>query len=309
MESGERSSALKRPRSQVVDSVTVIIPTRNRHHLVERAVASVLSTGYPNIQMLIVDDNPHHARLRAKLAPTSPVFGPNIEIIENDAPRNAARARNIGLMRVKTPWVMYLDDDDEYKPDKIRRQVDLCTAADVPLALCGFAVALPFRRAIRQVSQPKFTIKEVYTRADPRTPVLIHRADPHLKFDEELDAHEDADFLFTATRYFGLTEVHLVPDWLVTVHPQPGPRVNTAVANSWRSQRRIYSKHFAGADRFLRRSVIAQMLLSKRKHAGSLRKFLIAAYLFLATRGACDFRAVVNAALFRIRPLRRLLVS
>ena len=306
MGAGEANPSESNPREE---SVAVVIPTRGRNHLLGRAVTSALRQEHPALIVYVVDDNQESDRVSIVLQDEPWLSDPRVRIIDNPEPKNAARARNLALTAARTKWITYLDDDDEYLPGKITEQQQLCLRRGVPLALCGFIVDLPLRQRVRQSNAEKYAGVELLTVACPGTPFLMHLNDRRLRFDETLQAHEDADFFFSALEIFGLNEVFLVSRPLVIVYPQRQNRVNTAAANSWRAQRRIYFKHFVNKPRELRHPVLARMLLSKAKHGGSFRVFWTASRSLFGTSGLSAVRAVLNAVLFRIPPLRRLLVS
>src|ERR1041385_555931 len=101
------------------EEVTVIIPTKERNHLLSRAVTSVLNQTFPHVRIIVVDDNSHDQRVRVVLANNEWIKDASVTVLENRGPSNAARARNLGLNAVRTKWVTYLDDDDEYLPEKV----------------------------------------------------------------------------------------------------------------------------------------------------------------------------------------------
>ncbi len=103
--------------------VSVIIPTHNRPQLLERAVESVLDQTYDNLELLVVDDASDE---RADLEATFD-FGAiaDYEYIYLEENRGGAGARNVGLDAATGEYIAFLDDDDEWLPEKIERQVDL----------------------------------------------------------------------------------------------------------------------------------------------------------------------------------------
>jgi predicted AlkP superfamily phosphohydrolase/phosphomutase len=98
--------------------VSVVMPTRNRADLLERAIGSVLRQSYANWELLVVDD-----------ASTDDTWVRLQKHVEND-PRirrfrfgeqgNSSRARNHALEHVQGDVVVYLDDDNRFDPDWLR---------------------------------------------------------------------------------------------------------------------------------------------------------------------------------------------
>lgn len=99
--------------------VSVVIPTRNRPELVRRAVESVLSQTVEDFELIVVIDGPD---LRT-VAVLSEMHERRLRYFE--LPRNvgAAEARNEGIRQARTDWIALLDDDDEWLPEKLERQL------------------------------------------------------------------------------------------------------------------------------------------------------------------------------------------
>ena len=106
--------------------VSVIIPTRNRPTLVTRAVASALNQPGQSVEVVVVIDGPDSATVAA----LSVVAEPRLRVIELAERSGGARARNVGIEAARGKWVAFLDDDDEWLPHKLEKQ--LACAAQSP---------------------------------------------------------------------------------------------------------------------------------------------------------------------------------
>lgn len=112
-----------------MSEVTVISLTRNRPNLLPRAIKSVASqTVAASIHHLIVVDDCSETR---DLLETN-AWPPNlswvtIPRVANDVsgPGRAAVLRNIGVRRAESPWISFLDDDNEFETDHIESLIDL----------------------------------------------------------------------------------------------------------------------------------------------------------------------------------------
>lgn len=104
--------------------VSVIIPTYNRPHTIERAIRSVYSQSYSNIEIVVVDDNAKNLNARKKTSEIMKKY-PRVKYIKNQKNVGGAESRNIGIRTAKGKYVAFLDDDDEFLPSKISRQVAL----------------------------------------------------------------------------------------------------------------------------------------------------------------------------------------
>lgn len=105
--------------------VSVIIPTYKRSEFLQRAIDSVLSQTYSNIEIIVVDDNNPDSEHRVQTENKMQGYKgfDNILYIKNEANLGGALARNKGIMRASGDYITFLDDDDVYLPDKVFTQV------------------------------------------------------------------------------------------------------------------------------------------------------------------------------------------
>ncbi|MBY6188696.1 glycosyltransferase [Marinobacter hydrocarbonoclasticus] len=113
--------------------VSVVIATHNRAERLTLAIASVAAQDYPNIELLVVDDGSTEDYSEVLRDPPMPLR--YIKLPEN---RGACAARNKGIQEAKGHWIAFLDDDDQWVPDKLSRQVAAIGGAE--LCLCGYRV-------------------------------------------------------------------------------------------------------------------------------------------------------------------------
>jgi glycosyltransferase involved in cell wall biosynthesis len=111
--------------------VSIIIGTKNRSKLLPRAINSILQQTYINWECLIIDG--------ASTDDTRDVVNrfsdERIKYINLNPDPGRIQTLNIGLQRSKGNYITFLDDDDEYYPDKVKKQVELFTMADNAVGL------------------------------------------------------------------------------------------------------------------------------------------------------------------------------
>lgn len=102
------------------DFVSAIITTYKRPKLVLRAVKSALSQTLRNFEVIVVVDGPDPEAAEALSSVTDPKFRFII------LPQNVklAGARNAGVQAAAGTWVAFLDDDDEWMPEKLEMQLE-----------------------------------------------------------------------------------------------------------------------------------------------------------------------------------------
>lgn len=111
--------------------VSVIVPTHNRVELLPRAVQSVISQTYADFEIIIVDDRSTD-ETPAVIARFTDAA---IRSLRNDHAPGQSGARNSGIERARGEYIAFLDDDDEWRPNKLAAQVALLDAAPPAVGL------------------------------------------------------------------------------------------------------------------------------------------------------------------------------
>lgn len=108
--------------------VSVVVATYKREAELKNALESLAKQTYPNMEIVLVDDNGND-EWNSKVSATVEVFRnryPKIklECIVNNSNQGSSKTRNIGIHSAHGDYITFLDDDDIYLPDKIRKQVE-----------------------------------------------------------------------------------------------------------------------------------------------------------------------------------------
>lgn len=101
--------------------VSVILATYNRGHLLQRSLASVLNQTYRNLEVIVVDDGSTD-RIRQTV---SPFDDPRVIYLRHSRNRGAAASRNTGVLRSTGKYIAFQDDDDEWLPEKLEKQLEI----------------------------------------------------------------------------------------------------------------------------------------------------------------------------------------
>ncbi|WP_167482667.1 glycosyltransferase [Leptospira kanakyensis] len=96
--------------------VSVIIPTFNHGHLLERCLNSVLNQSYRNLEIVIVDNNSID-NTKEVIRYFRDKIQINYHLIQNNG--IIAKSRNIGIQNSKGDFIAFLDSDDWWLPDKL----------------------------------------------------------------------------------------------------------------------------------------------------------------------------------------------
>ncbi|RKY37879.1 MAG: glycosyltransferase family 2 protein [Candidatus Omnitrophota bacterium] len=102
-------------------TVSVIIPTYNRAHLVGRAVESVLDQTFQDFEILVVDD--HSVDNTEEVV--NDFNDARIRYIKHQINMGGNATRNTGVKNSKGEYIAFLDSDDEWLPEKLKKQIDI----------------------------------------------------------------------------------------------------------------------------------------------------------------------------------------
>ena len=200
--------------------VSVVIPTRGRSDLLPRAIGSVLRQDYPgDLEVIVVFDQGEPTLPDLPIPPSR-----DLRAVGHDRTQGAAGARNAGAALSRHPYLAFLDDDDEWHPDKLRRQMAALRADPAAIgAVCGMVVRYGARTRERLPDGPRISHRDMLRsrRIETNFCTLLIRRDDFLDrvgpIDETIPASfgEDYDWMLRATALAPLAAVQAP---LITVH-------------------------------------------------------------------------------------------
>lgn len=108
--------------------VSVIIPTYKRGlEFLSRSVGSVLKQTYKNTELIVIDDSPidyENRQAIEKYMHDIIAKDSRVRYLQNAKSMGGSLARNRGIEVASGEYITFLDDDDEYKPLKIEKQIN-----------------------------------------------------------------------------------------------------------------------------------------------------------------------------------------
>lgn len=118
--------------------VSVIIPTFQRPDKLDRAIDSALSQTYSDLEVIVVDDNDPNTEGRQLTEQIMRHYEHNsrVRYIKHEHNKNGSAARNTGARNSDAEYVAFLDDDDEFYPEKIKAQVELMSQKGEEYGCC-----------------------------------------------------------------------------------------------------------------------------------------------------------------------------
>ena len=131
--------------------ISIVIPTRNRPKYLEKAIQTVLKQTYQDFEIIIIDDgsetdyNPILKKHKDK----------RIKYYKNPNKKGAPFSRNLGTEKAKGEYIAFLDDDDEWDPTKLEKQIKEIKNPKVGLVIC---YSLDKRFGRQRISKPPKTV-------------------------------------------------------------------------------------------------------------------------------------------------------
>ena len=198
--------------------VSVIIPTRNRADMLKRAIESVLAQTCQEFEIIVVSDasTDNTGEIAAAFADD------RIKLLEHNQPRGASAARNTGIREARGRYIAFLDDDDEWVPQKLEWQLPVIENSPPEVGLVYgwmeyYKDGKPFA-----INQPTLKgdvfLKTIDRQAIGGCPTVIIKSEVIEKvgyFDEDLPRGNDGDFSRRVCQKF---KVDYVPKILARIH-------------------------------------------------------------------------------------------
>ena len=188
--------------------VAVIIPTHNRSELLKKAVSSVLSQTYKDLELIIVDVGLEERSERV----VGGFNDPRIIYIKNERELNGSAARNIGIKQAKGDFIAFLDDDDEWLPEKLDIQMSEFEKTSDDVGFCFSAVSNVYNDKVVDTKVPS-GVRNYYEdvlfklKGFLNVTLIVKKYvfDDVGYFDESLPSHQETDLVIRiAKKYKGL---------------------------------------------------------------------------------------------------------
>lgn len=172
--------------SGVRPRVSVVISTYKRAGLVSRAVSSALGQTIRDLEVIVVDDYSPDETGNV----IAEICDARVRYLRHEKNKGLPAARNTGIAVARAEFVAFLDDDDEWVPEKIERQLNVVGRFDA--VLCG---ALINGRRVKIHPRSEVTVDDLRggNEFDPSSLLIRTAVVRELGFDEGLRQGEDWD--------------------------------------------------------------------------------------------------------------------
>ncbi len=205
----------------MIDLVSIIVTTHKGSDSIKRAVESVVNQTYSPIEIIVVDDNGLGTEEQIKTEQIVSTFK-NVKYIAHEVNQNGSVARNTGARASNGKWLSFLDDDDEFLPTKIEKQINKfrVLGCEYGLVYCSFENIDETGKQTIEIADKSGYILAAYmtNQVIIATSLFIIRKsvfDEMAGFDESFRRHQDWEFVArVASKY----KIAFVKDVCVVKH-------------------------------------------------------------------------------------------
>ena len=223
--------------------VSAVIPTRNRPSMASKAARSALAQTIKSIEVIVVVDGPDEATVNE----LKQIEDPRLRVIALPVNLGPSGARNAGVKEAKGTWIAFLDDDDEWLPQKIARQLEVAHKSPYafPIVSCRFfaqtangELIWPKRLPLpsEPVSEYLFVRNSLFVgETFIATPTILVQKQllEKIPFNENLARHEDFDWLVRVSMTAGVG-IDFVPEPMAIINAIYTPnRKSLSNINNW----------------------------------------------------------------------------
>lgn len=194
--------------------VSAVIPTRDRPQYLLSAVRSALRQTWPRLEVIVVVDGPDSETVTT----LGTIVDQRLRLILLPESCGGSEARNAGVRAARGDWIAFLDDDDEWLPEKIERQMVAAHAMPdwFPVVSCRLIAQSPSVRRVlplRPYQSPEPIAEFLFCRASLRDPGGVMQTSTLLAprdlllavpFQPGLPLHQDWDWLIRVASHKGV---------------------------------------------------------------------------------------------------------
>lgn len=280
--------------------LAAITTCKRKPEMLERALKSVVNQTYKDWNLLVVDDSPADYEFREDVRKMVERYSENdkrIRYYPHDKNYGAQRARNNALKIAEKEgfeFIAYLDDDDEWLPEKLEKQLSKFNECNKNTALvyCGqyFVILDSTGKISLQISK----VKEGHVHSDllignfigscsipmVRTKVLQEVGG----FDENFEARQDLETWLRVTEQY---DVACINEPLIRYHKYHGDHIGSSLSRDIRSLKRLMLKHEASFKNeknkyalWRRLLLLSKKLIQNREYKDAFKTWIQAVSLY-----------------------------
>tara|TARA_B100000242_G_scaffold291507_1_gene264949 strand:- start:527 stop:1363 length:837 start_codon:yes stop_codon:yes gene_type:complete len=252
--------------------ISVIIVTKNRAEFLRKAINSVINQTYKNIELIVIDDGSQ--------LDNSPIIDQfnlkalNITYFKNITSKGANYCRNLGFKKSKGDYVAYLDDDDLWLENKIKKQLEEFRDEEVDIVTCDFKYKKFFskyRSNIKNEFKLNYIFKNNYLGG--MSGIILRKKSFNIDpFDINLQSCQDWDFWIKCFLNNKKIKVVKLPLYIYTIYSFD--KITDNIKKSYNGRKTLFIKYKSYYGEFLKKQKIYELLTIKYIINKDLSNFL-----------------------------------
>jgi glycosyltransferase involved in cell wall biosynthesis len=272
--------------------ISVVMPTRNRAEFILPAIKSVLMQSINDLELIIVDDC--SSDRTCEIVNSILVHDSRIKLIRNGTQQGGAGARNIGIMASFGNWIAFIDDDDEWMPNKLECQIDKLMKINTAVACsCSFEQYFPSGRIVTIRPKNNPTLNVLLNNSSLGGASMCLSSKKVIcsinGFDAKFKSGQDWD-LWVRLREQG--DIVVSNEILVHYTVHEGARISNNMDAQYQGSRRFYFKHRNKMDVSIQRNrkAYCSYIMSRQQNRRLLSRLK---YLIISVRHS-EIRIALN---------------
>ena len=158
-----------------MDLVSVIIPYYKKRKFISETLDSAINQSYKSLEIIIIYDDVNKTDIEflRKIAKKDN----RIKIIENSEKMGAGKSRNIGIERSKGKYIAFLDADDIWHLDKLKKQINFMEQYEYFISHTTYSIINENKDILgKRVAKNFFRLSEILKSCDIGTStVVLHK--------------------------------------------------------------------------------------------------------------------------------------
>jgi teichuronic acid biosynthesis glycosyltransferase TuaG len=135
------------------DLVTIIIPYYKKKKFFKKTIKSILKQTHKNFEIILIYDDVDKTELPfVKLALRKIK---NVRIIINKKNLGAGYSRNAGIKKSRSRLISFLDSDDTWHKDKLKKQIKFMKMKKVDFSYTGYSIIDKNEKKIKTIRAPQ----------------------------------------------------------------------------------------------------------------------------------------------------------
>lgn len=117
-------------------TVSIILPVYNSEKKIQKTIDSILNQTYNDYELIIINDGSTDST--SSICIDNQKKNPNNIIYVEQENKGVSNARNYGISMSHGKYIMFIDSDDTYEPNMVKKMVEILLNTDKEWGVCGY---------------------------------------------------------------------------------------------------------------------------------------------------------------------------